>query len=310
MDDGSSHTTTRTSLAARTKLTTVSEMPAAVSTINVSTWSANSLNALINPACSRAPMAAMRGTPEAAGTTRIPPGPVIRISRKLWVPASTSARVCLAWRPSRTSTLARPKSASSSTTRRRSSARAMLKLTEILLFPTPPLPPETAMTCTGRSKLMCCLTPQLPWQGLYRYSSFRLRRCAHNGGPPGLVPCGCLRRRSIFQQRGGLGHQRGGSGDIDIPGNILPIGSIDDGQTALHGQPQRLPKARTFIQFGKNAALYCAATVGMKRRAQHLRMAITRQYQQWRYLGLLRQGSHLLRQKRIAVIKARGIHQH
>ena len=51
-DVGSSHTTTRISCEAREKLKTMSEMPAAVSTISTSICERSSLNALIKPACS------------------------------------------------------------------------------------------------------------------------------------------------------------------------------------------------------------------------------------------------------------------
>src|SRR5262245_47570211 len=56
------------------------------------------------------------------------------------------------WRglkPSSTSTLARPRSPSSSSTRLPAALRAVARLIETLVLPTPPLPPVTAITCTG-----------------------------------------------------------------------------------------------------------------------------------------------------------------
>ncbi|CSI91709.1 Uncharacterised protein [Vibrio cholerae] len=48
---GSSHTTTTTSCAAREKLTTISEIPAAVSMSKISISSSNVPNARISPTC-------------------------------------------------------------------------------------------------------------------------------------------------------------------------------------------------------------------------------------------------------------------
>ncbi len=149
IDVGSSVTTSSTSCAARTKLTTESPIPAAVSMISTSISSPISLNAWISPACCRDDSCTMLWVPDAAGTMRMPPGPWMSTSRRSHSPAITSARVRLLVRPSSTSTLAKPRSASSSTTRRPRSARASARLTDTLVLPTPPLPPVTAITCTG-----------------------------------------------------------------------------------------------------------------------------------------------------------------
>jgi len=97
----------------------------------------------------------MLWVPEAAGTMRIPPGPCNSTSRSSQRPSMTSASVRLGVSPSRTSTFASPRSASSSMTRRPSSASARDKFTDTLVLPTPPLPPVTAITCTG------CMLPML-----------------------------------------------------------------------------------------------------------------------------------------------------
>src|SRR5690606_38117341 len=78
---GSSRTSTITSWAARTKLTTESPMPAAVSISSMSSSSPMSLKAWISPACSRGPRLTSSAAPEAAGTMRIPPWPSIITSR-------------------------------------------------------------------------------------------------------------------------------------------------------------------------------------------------------------------------------------
>src|SRR5690606_15046583 len=63
--------------------------------------------------------------------------------------ANTSARVNLGVRPSITSTLARPRSVSSSRVRWPALTRAVARLTETEVLPTPPLPLATASTRTG-----------------------------------------------------------------------------------------------------------------------------------------------------------------
>jgi len=86
---------------------------------------------------------------------RIPPGPWSNTSRSSQRPSTTSARVNFGVKPSKTSTFASPRSASINRTRLPSSANAMDKLTDTLVLPTPPLPPVTAITCTG------CMLPMI-----------------------------------------------------------------------------------------------------------------------------------------------------
>ncbi|MCY1452116.1 hypothetical protein D9M71_690180 [compost metagenome] len=143
---GSSHTTSRTSCAARTKLITESPIPAAVSITSTSTLSLMSLNAWIKPACCMGVRCTMLCVPDAAGMMRIPPGPCRSTSRMSHSPSMTSASVRCGVRPSSTSTLASPRSASNSRTRRPRSARARARFTDTLVLPTPPLPPVTAIT--------------------------------------------------------------------------------------------------------------------------------------------------------------------
>src|SRR5690606_28997365 len=67
--------------------------------------------------------------------------------------ANTSARVKRGDRPSITSTLARPRSVSSNRVRWPALARAVARLTETEVLPTPPLPLATAITRTGPGAL-------------------------------------------------------------------------------------------------------------------------------------------------------------
>ena len=70
-------------------------------------------------------------------------------SSSVQLPASTSASVSRGVSPRNTSTFARPRSPSSSITSLPREASAVARLTATEVLPTPPLPPVTAMTCTG-----------------------------------------------------------------------------------------------------------------------------------------------------------------
>ncbi|MNQ98959.1 hypothetical protein D3C85_1146790 [compost metagenome] len=174
---GSSHTTSSTSWAARTKLTTDSPIPAAVSITSTSRLSPMSLNAWIRPACWAGLRCTMLWVPEAAGTIRMPPGPCSNTSRSSQRPSITSASVRLGVSPSNTSTFANPRSASSNITRLPSSARARDKFTDTLVLPTPPLPPVTAITCTGCMLPMCFLYLVVLDAGYMTGCAFNTEQC-------------------------------------------------------------------------------------------------------------------------------------
>jgi len=152
IEAGSSQASTSTWCAACAKLTTLSDSPAAVSMMRTSRLCVSSLKAWMSPAFSRASSSAMRFLPDAAGTISTPCGPATMMSSSRHSPASTWLRLCSGWSPSSTSTLARPKSASSSIARRPCIASAIARFTAAVVLPTPPLPLDTAMTFTG-----CCM---------------------------------------------------------------------------------------------------------------------------------------------------------
>src|SRR3990167_5550151 len=83
--------------------------------------------------------------PEPARTTEKPPGAAITASSRLDLPVKTSWSVILGCRLSTTSRLARPRSASSTSTRWPRRLRAAARLAETKVLPTPPLPLVTAM---------------------------------------------------------------------------------------------------------------------------------------------------------------------
>src|SRR5580692_6155203 len=105
------------------------------------------------PACSACDKFAMRLMPEAAGTICRPCGPVTMASSRAHWPSMTLPRWKRVCRPSTTSTLANPKSASTSMTSRPDAAMETARLADTVVLPTPPLPPVTAMTLTGREEL-------------------------------------------------------------------------------------------------------------------------------------------------------------
>src|SRR5579863_1935618 len=105
------------------------------------------------PACSASDRLAMCFMPEAAGTICRPCGPVTMASSSEHWPLITCPRLNRVCSPSSTSTLASPKSASTSITSRPCAAMATARLADTVVLPTPPLPPVTAITLTGRVEL-------------------------------------------------------------------------------------------------------------------------------------------------------------
>ena len=84
--------------------------------------------------------------PEPASKTEKPPGARMIASSSLALPVNTSCNVTLGYRLSTTSRLARPRSASSTSTRWPRLARAAARLADTNVLPTPPLPLVTAIT--------------------------------------------------------------------------------------------------------------------------------------------------------------------
>src|SRR5271155_2408524 len=105
------------------------------------------------PACSTSDRFAMCFIPDAAGTICRPWGPVTMASSSVHSPLTTCPRWYRVCSPSITSTLANPKSASSNMTSRPWAAIDTARLADTVVLPTPPLPPVTAITLTGREEL-------------------------------------------------------------------------------------------------------------------------------------------------------------
>ena len=147
---GSSHTTTMMSCEAFEKLNTMSEIPAAVSTISTSICERSSLKARIRPACCVGDNSAIDCVPDVAGAIFIPCGPVTNTSSSVHSPESTWDKFFSTRKPNITSTLARPRSASRTITRLPCFAMAIAVFNVMFVLPTPPLPPVTAITLINR----------------------------------------------------------------------------------------------------------------------------------------------------------------
>src|SRR6218665_1354126 len=142
---GSGVATISTSQASDTENSTRSEIPAPVSSSSRSERGVSASITLRNwlrPSGVRREYSAM---PEPASSASNPPGVVITASSSLALPVKTSCNVVLGCRFSITSRLARPRSASSTSTRWPVRARAAARLAETKVLPTPPLPLVTAM---------------------------------------------------------------------------------------------------------------------------------------------------------------------
>src|ERR1700693_493566 len=148
------------------------------------------------PACSASDRFAMRFMPDAAGTICRPCGPVTMASPNEHSPLITCPKWNRVWRPSITSTLAKPKSASTSMTSRPCAAIDTARLADTMVLPTPPLPPVTAITLTGREELSSASTSTRSRDSRESH----MGACSVEGaGIEGLV----ARRRRAFQFQGG-----------------------------------------------------------------------------------------------------------
>src|SRR3569832_2716584 len=229
MDAGSSQTTTMTSCAALVKAMTLSAMPAAVSISSTSMRCLSSLKARIKPACSTGVRFAIRWIPDDAGMILMPPGPSSTISSSVRAPLMPSAKVYEDRSPSSTSTLARPKSASSNVTLFPDCASAIARFTEVLVLPSPPLPHVTAMTLTGRGRTLC--RRPSAWSGLNLVSiAWRppVRRQDH------LV---FVHRTSLPHERESLADQFVGAGKMQILRHTQSVAHVHERQAGLdHGE--------------------------------------------------------------------------
>src|SRR5271165_3245916 len=200
------------------------------------------------PACSASVRFAMRFMPDAAGTICRPWGPVTMASSSEHSPLIT----CPMWNrvlsPNITSTLARPRSASSSMTSRPCAAIDTARLADTVVLPTPPLPPVTAITLTGREELSSASASARSRESLRS----RMGACsAEVAGEVGLV----ARWRSAFLQLEGGAHQPHSPlvRRMQVLGHPLTVAHIGDLQPVA--QRRRYHRAQTcrFVHLGQDA---------------------------------------------------------
>src|SRR5690606_1353198 len=230
----SSQTTTAIRCAASPNVSTLSESPAAVSISSTSSGSSSPLNAWIRPPCTFAPRFAIAALPELAGTIFNPEGAVTITSSSPHSPAITCSRLRRARSPSTTSTFPRPRSASSSSTRRPRRHGAVPRFPATFVLPTPPLPPEIAMTligCAARDSPAAWSKPPL---GTGELRGVEPLAELVGAEPLRELVLGELRRAIARAPHRGL-HQPDPlrARDVQILRHALAVGNVDDGQTAL-----------------------------------------------------------------------------
>src|SRR6202034_1523966 len=200
------------------------------------------------PACSTSDRFAICFIPDAAGTICRPCGPVTMASSSEHSPLTTCPRWYRVCSPSITSTLANPKSASSSMTSRPWAAIDTARLADTVVLPTPPLPPVTAIALTGREELSSAS------------SSARSRdnRVSRMGGRPpevadkvGLVAYGGL--GFLHLKRGAHQPDSFAVRCMQILRHLLPVADVGDFQLMAQSRRYHGAQARRLVHLGRNA---------------------------------------------------------
>src|SRR6266850_2024312 len=178
------------------------------------------------PMCSALLRFAMRLSPDAAAITCSPCAPVTIASSSRHSPLTTWPRLKRGLSPSITSTFASPRSASTSRTSRPRIARATPRLTATVVLPTPPLPPVTAITLTGRARLSAASAPA--W--------------CHAESAPSVFLCIHSHLAEMSGEHGLLGH-------------ALSVGEMRDRQLVANDDGERSAEASGFVDFRQYAGL-------------------------------------------------------
>src|SRR5690606_9475622 len=207
-------------------------MPAAVSMTIASSGTSSWLKACTRPTCSAGLSSVMWRLPDAAGTTHMPAGPLISVSRNSQRPANTSARVNFGDRPSSTSMLARPRSVSSSRVRCPALLSASARLTDTLVLPTPPFPLATAMTRTG-------------------FAAWPAAAMGSGRDMTVLGDKGVIGSTTQFLQ---LQHQARGAGGLQVAGHLLSAGGVGQPQAVADQGRHRRAQAPGLVGLGQHHA--------------------------------------------------------
>src|SRR5882757_943412 len=271
----------------------------------ISTRWYRSLKARMMPACSASERLAMRLMPDAAGTICSPCGPVTIASSSEHSPLTTWPRWNRVCSPRITSTLAIPRSASTNITSRPCAAIDTAKFADTVVLPTPPLPPVTAMTLTGREALSSSsvsawlldsrvsrmggssteIAGEVPLVDALRCILLELVRRAHQPHTP------LVRRMQIFR-------------------HPLPIAQVGDPQLVAQRRGDHGAQARRFVHLGENAG--GGRHLGKRSNdfLERVRLAVRRKRQQYACAcGAELQRSELLREADISRTHPGGIDQ-
>src|SRR5688572_10289163 len=221
-------------------------MPAAVSTISTSRLVVSWLNAWTRPRCSAVDSSAMRAMPEAAGITRKPWGAVTIASSSVQRPSSTCSSVKRGVRPSSTSTFARLRSPSSNSTRLPRAACAAARLTATDVLPTPPLPPVTAITCTGSGRTTARMSAA--WAGSKLCDA--MSDSSETPRQEILTGCGARDAGQLY----GAAHQLVGARGIEVFWNALAVADVAHGDLVSHQCRDGAAEAAGLVELREHAA--------------------------------------------------------
>src|SRR5579871_7008729 len=146
-----------------------------------------------------------------------------------------------------TSTLASPRSASTSITSRPCAAMPSARLADTVVLPTPPLPPVTAVTFTGREALS--FSRVAAW--------LRGRRVSRMGVPPPEGPreVGLLARRDALARLERAAHQPDAAlmPGMQILRHALAVADMGDAQAMPQDHRERRSETRRLVDLGQDA---------------------------------------------------------
>src|ERR1700722_14039709 len=257
------------------------------------------------PACSACDKFAMRLMPEAAGTICRPCGPVTMASSRAHWPSMTLPRWKRVCRPNTTSTLANPKSASTNITSRPDAAMETARLADTVVLPTPPSPPVSAMTLTGREELSSANASARSGESL---ESRMGSSSAEDTGQRRLI-AGARHAFLELSRRADQPHPflmcR-----VQVLRHSLSIAHISDFQLMAQHRGNRSAQARSLIDLGQDAGGRVDACEGPHDFLQGMALALRRQRQQHpRPRGAEFERGELLGEPNIARSHARRIDQ-
>src|ERR1700679_2317397 len=202
-------------------------------------------------------------------------------------------RVC---RPNTTSTLANPKSASTSITSRPDAAMQTARFADTVVLPTPPLPPVTAMTFTGREELSSANASARSGESL----ESRMGGGSAEGSGQRRLVAGARHAFLELERRADQPHSFLMCG-VQVLRYSLSVAYICNLQFMAQHCGDRPAQACSLIDFGQDAGGRRDACEGTHNLFQRMALALRRQCQQHpRARGAQFEGRELLGEPNIA----------